>query len=45
MLPEHMQNEEGMKRLADEIALRGERAMAEAEQAEAATESTDDGGK
>jgi small subunit ribosomal protein S6 len=41
MLPEHMQNEEGQKRLADEIALRGERAMAEA--AEAAGESASEG--
>ena len=45
MLPEHMQNEEGIKRLADEIALRGERAMAEAEQAEAAAGGEGDGGK
>lgn len=45
MLPEHMQNEEGMKRLADEIALRGERAMAEAEQAEVESESGDEVGK
>ena len=46
MLPEHMQNEEGMKRLADEIALRGERAMAEAEQAETEAPAGDDeGGK
>ena len=40
-----MQNEEGIKRLADEIALRGERAMAEAEQAEAAAGGEGDGGK
>lgn len=46
MLPEHMQNEEGQKRLADEIALRGERAMAEAaEQGEAPAEAEGDAGK
>ncbi|MGA1393153.1 MAG: 30S ribosomal protein S6 [Phycisphaerales bacterium] len=47
MLPEHMQNEEGQKRLADEIALRGERALAEAaEQADAEDRiEEDDSGK
>jgi small subunit ribosomal protein S6 len=47
MLPEHMQNEEGQKRLADEIALRGERAMAEAAEQAVAEDriEEDDSGK
>ncbi len=47
MLPEHMQNEEGQKRLADEIALRGERAMAEAAEQAVAEDriEADDSGK
>lgn len=46
ILPEHMQNEEGQRRLADEIALRGERAMSEAEESDRrGDESGDDSAK